>query len=477
MKTHGRIFWRNTTVWVCALALAAVSCDDDDRKGGETHPVPVSGIEVSPTELSLAPGETRKLQVKVIPEDADDRSYSWTSDDPAVADVENDVVTARAAGNATLTVTSADGGFTASCRVSVEEAWEGITATGAGGYYFGDQYAIGSDNAWLILTTGDVTEADYSFSGEGVAVLFDLNMPKTGSPVISEGEYAALLEEPEGSQDFTFLPGTDMGGYGIIGSFIYKSEDGAAAPSYLMIEDGNIEIAQSGSEYEITASVTAGGEQYAFRYTGAVTLKDPSDGGSGGEDEYEQIEMTGLTQGEADFYGQAYGDTGTDYNNWTVYLASDEFDFQTFSGGGMMLQLEINTAGDATTEITPGIYTIFETIDPSSFVAFSAVPGFIQNQSAFGTWYIDDMSPIYGATSGTVEIGKSGDTYTLDFEFRDDEYKGIFRGSYSGKLSYYDGTAAYSPQPAVYSRRNAQRKYRLQALPETHSIRRMRFDK
>ena len=42
---------------------------------------------------------------------------------------------------------------------------------------------------------------------------------------------------------------------------------------------------------------------------------------------------------------------------------------------------------------------------------------------------------------GTAVIGREGDNYTIDFEFRDNTYKGIFRGSYTGPLAFYDGTA------------------------------------
>lgn len=70
-----------------------------------------------------------------------------------------------------------------------------------------------------------------------------------------------------------------MGAWGIIGSFIYSYQEGDAEPQYIMAEQGTVDITLNGSEYTINAVVTAGGKEYKFRYTGAVTLKDVKDAG------------------------------------------------------------------------------------------------------------------------------------------------------------------------------------------------------
>mgnify|MGYP003294177118 FL=1 len=62
----------------------------------------------------------------VAPADATDKSVTWTSDNDAVATVADGVVTAVAEGTATITVTTVDGEFTATCVVTVTEVESGV---------------------------------------------------------------------------------------------------------------------------------------------------------------------------------------------------------------------------------------------------------------------------------------------------------------------------------------------------------------
>ena len=55
-----------------------------------------------------------------MPSDASDKAVTWSSDNTAVAaESSGGVVTAVKEGTATITVTTADGGFTATCAVTV----------------------------------------------------------------------------------------------------------------------------------------------------------------------------------------------------------------------------------------------------------------------------------------------------------------------------------------------------------------------
>ena len=107
---------KKRSIWflsgICLLLLAA--CEK------EPQAVKVTGITVSPTSLSLVEGDTGNLTATVSPADADDKTVIWDSSDKSVASVENGKVTAIKAGSATVTAKSVDGGFTASCSVTVE---------------------------------------------------------------------------------------------------------------------------------------------------------------------------------------------------------------------------------------------------------------------------------------------------------------------------------------------------------------------
>jgi predicted outer membrane repeat protein len=82
--------------------------------------IAVTGVSLDQTTLALEPGNTATLVATVAPGDATDKSVSWTSSNEAVATVADGVVTAVADGTCTITVTTTDGGFTATCDVTVE---------------------------------------------------------------------------------------------------------------------------------------------------------------------------------------------------------------------------------------------------------------------------------------------------------------------------------------------------------------------
>ncbi len=86
--------------------------------------VAVTGVTLSQAEAELTVGgETQQLTATVAPAEATDKTVTWTSSDVAVATVSaTGLVTAVAAGEADITVTTVDGNFTAVCKVMVKEA-------------------------------------------------------------------------------------------------------------------------------------------------------------------------------------------------------------------------------------------------------------------------------------------------------------------------------------------------------------------
>ena len=117
----------NGVVTAVANGVATITVTTVD--GGKTAacavtvniPVPVTGVSLDKTEVELvAAGETATLAATVAPADATNKAVTWASSNPAVATVENGVVTAVANGTATITVTTVDGGKTATCAVTVD---------------------------------------------------------------------------------------------------------------------------------------------------------------------------------------------------------------------------------------------------------------------------------------------------------------------------------------------------------------------
>ena len=79
----------------------------------------MTGVSLDKTTLSLSAGDTEQLTETVAPSDATDKGVTWESTDEDVATVASGLVTAVAAGTATITVKTDDGSYTATCEVTV----------------------------------------------------------------------------------------------------------------------------------------------------------------------------------------------------------------------------------------------------------------------------------------------------------------------------------------------------------------------
>jgi uncharacterized protein YjdB len=91
-------------------------------------PILVESVTLAPATLPMAPGGTSALTVTVLPINASNKSVAFTTSDAAVATVSQEgMVTAVAAGPATITATAVDGsGKFGTCAVTVGVASTGI---------------------------------------------------------------------------------------------------------------------------------------------------------------------------------------------------------------------------------------------------------------------------------------------------------------------------------------------------------------
>ncbi len=83
----------------------------------------LKGISLDASEIQLQVGKSRMLSVIYHPEYAANKTVSWASSAPSIAKVTDEgTVFALQEGTATITATSEEGGFTASCNVIVSQA-------------------------------------------------------------------------------------------------------------------------------------------------------------------------------------------------------------------------------------------------------------------------------------------------------------------------------------------------------------------
>ena len=90
-------------------------------------PVAANGVTLTPDKTTLNVGEKQTLTATVLPAYATNKNVTWVSSDTSVATVENGVVTAIGKGTATITVTTEDGGYTATCEVTVKLPVSAVT--------------------------------------------------------------------------------------------------------------------------------------------------------------------------------------------------------------------------------------------------------------------------------------------------------------------------------------------------------------
>lgn len=91
--------------------------------------VPVTGVTIAPTTVTLGAGATQQLTPTIAPANATNKNVSYSSNNTGVATVNaSGLVTAIASGSATITVTTQDGAKTASSVITVNSSAAAVTS-------------------------------------------------------------------------------------------------------------------------------------------------------------------------------------------------------------------------------------------------------------------------------------------------------------------------------------------------------------
>lgn len=183
--------------------------------------IPVTGVTLDKSSLTLAEGGSAQLTATVKPDNASNKAVTWESGDTSVATVDtNGKVTAVGAGTATITATTQDGGKTATCVVTVTAQTYNISATPAllnFGAVTGGYAAAPAAQTVTITNTGN----------QSVTV----NLPTSTNYTIAAGTgftggTAALA--PNAAAEFTVRPKTGLGA-GKYGETLTISGSGGAS--------------------------------------------------------------------------------------------------------------------------------------------------------------------------------------------------------------------------------------------------------
>ena len=186
---------------------------------------PVTGVSVTPAQATIRVGNTTTIKAIVTPDDATEKAVTWTSSDDTVATVDsNGVVTGVKVGTATITATTIDGSFAATCEVNVNRKHSSSSSSsGGGGGSSVAKYGVTISDSKNGAVTASAAKAE---TGDKVILT-----PKADEGYVldkitakdKDGKEVKLKAEKDGTYSFTMPKG------GVTVDTTFKQAQGAAS--------------------------------------------------------------------------------------------------------------------------------------------------------------------------------------------------------------------------------------------------------
>lgn len=189
----------------------------------------VTGVSLNKTSATLKTGQTLQLIKTITPSNATNQAVTWKSDNQTVATVDgNGLVTAKAAGSAIITVTTADGSFTKTCTVTVEKVPEPVVDPKISYNYAGNECAAfewddsdaanakveyklksassyttlsGNDKAYLVRQK-DTTTARVDLVGLQGGAAYDFKITTSGGEILTASDVTVHSYDRSGYAHF-----------------------------------------------------------------------------------------------------------------------------------------------------------------------------------------------------------------------------------------------------------------------------------
>ena len=236
----------------------------------------VKGVTVYPTSISFTvKGTTEQLVATVYPESAQTKTVTWSSSDDSIAIVDsNGLVTPKDNGNAIITCTTVDGGFTATCSVEVDiisvtsvtlvanptEVYQGNSFTLQGSYLPSDaSIADVSLNALSPSTYFDIISFDeqnllWTIFAKKIAsngIKFNLTIDDVTSntvniPILNPTKISKMVQQSSSTDNVNFIR-----------SIIYKVYPAFVKPSFM----------KTGYSGSVTITIETVGDNIQQNYT------------------------------------------------------------------------------------------------------------------------------------------------------------------------------------------------------------------
>ena len=379
----------------------------------------VTGVSLNKDSLTLVEGGTATLTATITPNNASNKSVTWSSDNESVATVNaTGEVTAIGAGTATITATTVDGGKTATCTVTVTARTYNISATP-------ETLDFGSVNVGYTTSLVAQTVTITNTGNQSVTV----NLPTSTNYTITAGT--------------GFTSGTATITQNGTAQFIVQPKTGLAAGSYnetLAISGDNDVGATVGLSftvnpklYTVTVQTNGNGSASASPATAAagttVTLTAKPDSGY-------RLAHWEVVEGDVTISGNSFTMPAENVTVRAVFSPivniPDTYDIDLIVGEGGEARLSLTNASEGSTitvTATPDVgYELDyitvdgERIDGTTFTMPEhdvTVRVYFTDGSATlpftdvstGAWYFDAVSYVYA--NGLMD-GTSGTTFEPD---------------------------------------------------------------
>ncbi len=118
---------KNGKVKALRTGVAVITCKSEDNPGVSATciinvKIKTTGVKLPTKKLTLYVSQTKTLKAEVLPSNASNKSVSWSSSNKKVATVsKSGKITAKAPGSATITVKTKNGGYKATCKLTVKK--------------------------------------------------------------------------------------------------------------------------------------------------------------------------------------------------------------------------------------------------------------------------------------------------------------------------------------------------------------------
>lgn len=371
-----------------------------------------------PVSVSVSDSKIASAQLAVSQDESKNTSSSFRK---------NIVVTALSTGNTTVNVQV--GAKTITLSVAVTQTTLKISAVEL--TKFGPIFDA-VDNNFMIMqlvpNTFTYNAVTQKYVGTGKVPIIYFLVPSNQGNLVA-GDY--IMDSSHEAN--TFIPGEyyqSNGETDIWGSYLLDvNETGVTSE---LITGGSYSVSTTGDNFVIEGDlITETKEVVHFNYSGTIKVTDKTQSP-------EDIAPV-LTHGKLYYLGDAYG-TGVS-NNFIAQMATASEVFGDASLTGDVLQLELNGEKAVKDSLKTGTYNMISEISKTTMVAYTLVPGYVDDQGDYwGTWYYTSGAN-YKIISGNIILTRSGAGYNIIYTLYD-RFGSKISGVYAASLEYINATSS-----------------------------------